>query len=163
MVAARSIFIGIAHVGCHLHHQSCKWRKGRLANRPYGRLDGGCFQGNRSCRLSPTPPIMQMAVGAIRESSLRENGRRVFSGELQGLAPLPPEMKMCAGKEGQPQGLPLRQVCRTYFRNSDKDQGRVGALWRGLRYSISGMILSRLTGVGTIFVQIRWRMCGLSV
>ena len=44
-------------------------------------MDGGCFQRNRSCRLSPRPPIMQMAVGAIREWPLRENGRGLFSGE----------------------------------------------------------------------------------
>ena len=42
---------------------------------------GQVLLSNRSCRLSPTPPIMKMAVGAIRESPLREIGRGLFSEE----------------------------------------------------------------------------------
>ena len=39
------------------------------------------FQRDRSCRFSPTPPIMKMAEWAIRESPLREVGRGLFSEE----------------------------------------------------------------------------------
>ena len=42
---------------------------------PYNRFAGACFRSNRSCRLSPTPPIMKMAVGEI--------GRGLFSEEWQ--------------------------------------------------------------------------------
>ena len=49
---------------------------------PYNRFAGAYFHSNPSCRLPPTPPIMKMAVRAIRESPLlREIGRGLFSEE----------------------------------------------------------------------------------
>ena len=48
---------------------------------PYDGLAGVYFRNNPSCRLPPTPPIMKMAVGAIRESPLREIGQGLFSEE----------------------------------------------------------------------------------
>ena len=39
-------------------------------------LRGRYFRSNRSCRLSPTPSVMKMAVGTIRKS--REVGRGLF-------------------------------------------------------------------------------------
>ena len=46
---------------------------------PYNRFTGAYFHSNYPCRLPPTPPIMKMAVVAIRESPLREIGRGLFS------------------------------------------------------------------------------------
>ena len=38
-------------------------RTGNHKGCPYDRFAGGYFQRNRSCRLSPTPPIMRVAAG----------------------------------------------------------------------------------------------------
>ena len=56
----------------------CGAEAGNHKGCPYNGFAGAYFRSNRSCRLSPTPPIMKMAVRAIRESPLREVGRGYF-------------------------------------------------------------------------------------
>ena len=56
----------------------CGAEAGNHKGCPYNGFAGSYFRSNRSCRLSPTPPIMKMAAGAIRESPLREVGRGYF-------------------------------------------------------------------------------------
>ena len=75
------------------------------------------FCSKRSCRLSPTPPIMKVSVGAIRESSLREVGRGMDSrlrgndGWWGGIG------------DGQPhKGWPYRSLAGGYFQRNDKSE-----------------------------------------
>ena len=56
----------------------CGAEAGNHKGCPYNGFVGVYFRTNRSCRLSPTPPIMKMGVRAIRESPLREVGRGYF-------------------------------------------------------------------------------------
>ena len=82
------------------------------------RNDGvGVALARNSCRLLPTPPIMKMAVGAIRESPLRE----VFSEEWQS----------CGGR--------IIAVIPFYLPLSAHDG-------RGINRHLSGFVITKLTG-----------------
>ena len=99
--------MGVIREGSHGHQGSCVWQRGRFANRPYGRLVGGYSRGNRSCRLSPTPPTMKMGLArASRVRGLDSGLRRNDGLGWRGVG------------DGQPQGLPLRWVAGAYFRGN---------------------------------------------
>ena len=95
----------------------CGAEAGNHKGCPYNGPAGAYFHSNRSCRLSPTPPIMKMAVRAIRESPLREVGRGYFQRNLScSLAACTTSNEKCMRSgSGQPQGLPLQWACRGLF------------------------------------------------
>ena len=95
------IFRGISHAALRPAPTSNENVCGRGSGQPQGLplqwVCWGLFRTNRSCRLSPTPPIMKMAVRAIRESPLREVGRGYFQRNLScSLRPAHRGMKMYA-------------------------------------------------------------------
>ena len=69
--------LGISHEGFTLTTCNENMRgveTGDHKGRPYNRFVGVYFRSNRSCRLSPTPPIMKMAVGGYFQRNDREPG-----------------------------------------------------------------------------------------
>ena len=83
------------------------------------------FQSNRSCRLSPTPPIMKMAVvpGTGNHKGCPYNrfaGAYFQRNRSCRLSPTPPIMKMAVGAIRE---SPLREIGRGLFSENDRRRG----------------------------------------
>ena len=95
----------------------CGAEAGNHKGCPYSGFAGTYFHSSRSCRLSPTPPIMKMAVRAIRESPLREVGRGYFlrNRSCSLTACTTSNENGCGPEAGNHKGCPYSGFAGTYF------------------------------------------------
>ena len=99
--------------------------------RPYNRFVGVYFRSNRSCRLSPTPPIMKMGLGDSRITPTggyfqrNDRGSRLRSEYLMRVVTLTTwNEKGCGPEAGNHKGCPYEyRLAGSYFQRNDRCRG----------------------------------------